>query len=63
MFGNIIAFRPEKFMESRNLFEYPRKYAIIPRAYAHDVDDEYDLAIAELLIEKGLGGISIGVAC
>lgn len=59
MFGNIIAFRPEKFMKSRNLFEYPRKYAIIPRAYAHDVDDEFDLAIAEALIEKGLVNLEL----
>lgn len=56
VFGNLVAFRPERFcgVSNRNLFEYPRRYAIIPRAYAHDVDDEFDLAMAGFMIEKGL---------
>jgi len=60
-FGNLLAFRPKKFMKSRDLFEYPRKYAIIPRAYAHDVDDKFDLAIAEAMIEKGLVNLELQV--
>ena len=54
VFGNLAAFRPRKFMKHGDLFIYPRRCIVIPRAYAHDVDDELDLAMAEAMIEKGI---------
>lgn len=53
-FGNLLAFRPKIFMQAGNLFQYPRGCVEIPRAYAHDVDDQLDLEIAEAMIERGI---------
>jgi len=53
-FGNLLAFKPRKFMETGYLFETPRRFHYIDRQYAHDIDDELDLQIANAMLETGI---------
>lgn len=54
LFGNLLATRTSRLMETRNLFAAPSIGIEIPRIYGFDLDGADDLAIANAIISAGV---------
>ncbi len=53
-FGNLVAVRKEGILDKKNFFAHPSGHVIINKPYDFDLDNEYDLKIAELLIKNSI---------
>jgi CMP-N-acetylneuraminic acid synthetase len=53
--GMFYACRVDKYLKTHNFYGPNSKAFIVDRIYALDIDDEYDFALAEFLISRGIG--------